>query len=46
VGSTAIPWDSLKVGLGINYSVAKFPVPIEVTKNYAVCARFSGFLYE
>jgi len=43
LGSAAILYDSLKVGPGINYSVATLPSPVWIDEDYCVVADFSDF---
>ena len=43
LGSASIPWDSMKTGVGVNYSVAHFNTPVFVDMNFAVVIDFVDF---
>ena len=45
ISSTSIPWDSIKSGYGIKYSVAKLPMPALVNTDYCVVVDFLDFYY-
>lgn len=45
ISSASIPWDSIKTGVGVNYSVAKLPMPALVDNDYCVVVDFLDFYF-